>query len=731
MSKESKSLIFKNIVIVSLGMIVLAIFLESLIYIARQDTVVLNKSRGAWLCLIPGVSLLLYFVNFIFSFIDKISIKKSKICLISMGAAIVILQIIVLFFITSSRGITDTFSVVDEALTMLKVKHSMIGNNADYYSKYGNNNFITYVIYKIFQLSKKFHITCFGKILIFFNILCIDFSILFSIRIAKVLRGDIFAIKVLFLIVICPTTYLWLTFTYTNTFSMLFIMAMLYYGIKGLVGKGQKYIYCIITGFLSAIGFAIRPTTIIPLIAICIMYILFNKHIEFVKRMKLLLVLIVTFVILTISILCIIDKHTDKLQKEATFPYTHWIMMGLKDQGYVNKNDVDFTRSFITKEDKKAANIREIKRRIKNLGPMGYGILVANKLEAVWGIGTDDYEAFSFNGEKIHRAYLYVYGDKNGLMLIFCQVFRSFTFLFLLYSVMNQLREKKIDLRFFFSLTLFGVIVFFILWEANKKYSICFTYLILLLTTDGFICLEDSIKKKLHKLEQSMSKIRFGYRSIVSLITLVLFIFMLVDSHYYIENKKEYSKPAVVIGYNNNEYYCLKENTSIIQTFRTANVFNQIQVLTKEKKRTGKKKNYKFELIDETGNILAQELFSNNKINGDKYCIFRFHKVNRNHKNAKYYIKISCIDSREKYISFGYNYTNTMDPYKYGTFAINNQRTNTDLVFSVVYSSYESYTTMLRYIIICLAILLAFIKIIIGRTIWKSDYDVRYGKPNV
>lgn len=431
-----------------------------------------------------------------------------------------------------------------------------------------------------------------------------------------------------------------------------------------------------------------------------------------------LFVLMITFMIFTGSISLIVSRHTDNVQKEATFPYTHWIMMGLKGHGYVNKSDVDFTRSFETKEDKMAAHVSEIKGRIRNLGPVGYGFLVANKLEAVWGIGTDDYQAFNFNGEKIHRLYEYVYGDKNGLMLIYCQVFRVFTFLLLLFSIVNQLREKVIDLRFVISLTLFGAIVFFILWEANKKYSICFTYLILILTTDGFVCLKSYIKGKLvHK-----NNVRVCYRSMVSIIASVLFILMIVDSPYYIRDKKEYRKPAIVMGYNNDVFHCVKEDTSITQSFQTSNVFNQIQILTKGAKSTDKEKDYMFELYDETGRKLVQELFSGSEVNKDNYCIFQFNKTNREQKAANYSIKISCIGSRKKYMLFGYTFTNTNDPYKYGTLTINDQVTNTDLVFSVVNSAYESYTTTLGYSIICLIMLFAFVIMIIGKSIGLGLY---------
>ena len=709
MNRTSKQIIFKKLVLICLSFIASIIFLESLLYIARQDTVILNTRRSALICLIPVLLLISYLIYYIFNLIDKINLKYYKLAIIIMSSIIVILQTIVLLFLTNSKGITDTYYVIDEAMTMLSKSNGIIDNTSVYFSKYGNNNFFTLLLYQLFRFLKSINIKYYIEALTIINVIFIDISIIFTINIANLIKGKNYAIKVLFLILVSPTTYFWLTFTYTNTSSMPFIMGALYFGLKIIKDNKSKLLNTIITGILTAIGFLIRPTTVIPLIAIILFIILTSQIKGFSKKIKVLALLLLTFFLLVGGISSFTNHHLKDTETDTTFPFTHWLMMGLKGQGYVNKEDINYTYSFETKDEKIQANVKEIKKRISNLGPIGYGLLVANKLEVVWGIGTDDYQAFNFNGEQIPPSYQYVYGDKNGLILIYCQVFRAFTFLFLLYSVINQIKQKDFNEIFLLSLTIFGSFIFFILWEANKKYSVCFVFLLLLLTADGLSVFKNHVNNMHNTLQsKKLNKLNIIYQTILACITIALLFFMIVDSKYYMRYKSEYRNPAIVIGYNNDEYFKLDNNNVLQQTFKTQSNFNEIQVLAKGDKSKTKDNSYKFELLDESGNILAQELFSANKINKDKYCVFNINEINSSNKETQYTIKISCLSSQEKYISYGYTITNTRDPYELGILSINNQETNTDLVFSVSYRNIESYTTSFRYIIICFVILTFF-----------------------
>jgi hypothetical protein len=75
--------------------------------------------------------------------------------------------------------------------------------------------------------------------------------------------------------------------------------------------------------------------------------------------------------------------------KQTGYPYTHWIMMGLKGPyGFYDYYDVMYTESFPTKDTRTEANIRMIKARIHNYGFMGLAKLFSTKNLFVWGDGT-------------------------------------------------------------------------------------------------------------------------------------------------------------------------------------------------------------------------------------------------------------------------------------------------------------------------------------------------------
>ena len=76
-------------------------------------------------------------------------------------------------------------------------------------------------------------------------------------------------------------------------------------------------------------------------------------------------------------------------------------------------------------------------------------------------------------------------GHSNTWYLLFMQAFRVATFFFLLVSVLMQIRQRKFDISFVFSLTFLGAVLFFILWEANRKYNVCFMGVYMLLMADG------------------------------------------------------------------------------------------------------------------------------------------------------------------------------------------------------------------------------------------------------
>ncbi len=72
-------------------------------------------------------------------------------------------------------------------------------------------------------------------------------------------------------------------------------------------------------------------------------------------------------------------QTTIEFNKNEQYPITHWMMMGLKGNGGYNLSDSNATSSQKKYQDKKDYNIKVIKKRLKDYGPIGYTKFLLNK----------------------------------------------------------------------------------------------------------------------------------------------------------------------------------------------------------------------------------------------------------------------------------------------------------------------------------------------------------------
>ena len=127
--------------------------------------------------------------------------------------------------------ITDCFTTIDEAIAMLKEHHGLLNNKMAYFARYTNNHFFTILMYYYFRIIRHTGMDYFYSAVLL-NIVCIDLSVFGCFKITDLLFGRKRALGILFLLAVCPTTYLFVSFPYTNTFSMPFITGVLYCGIS-------------------------------------------------------------------------------------------------------------------------------------------------------------------------------------------------------------------------------------------------------------------------------------------------------------------------------------------------------------------------------------------------------------------------------------------------------------------------------------------------------------------
>ena len=645
--------------------------------------------------------------------------KESRYRSILLFGVLVCFQIFFLVFISHPMAISDPARVQNEALLMVQKQHGQMNMQELYFQRYPNNHFIVVLFYYFYKILYFMGIQKVWIPTIILNLISIDIGILFSWLIARRWKGAAMADLLLCLFIVCPTTYVWLTTVYTNTISFPFVMLILYLCLRLQEElekqNGHQSLWALL-GAGMAVGYWIRPTTIIPIIAVALYFIV--RGTQKMKKETVVRCLIGTVLTAGVFTGCfmgcrgLVDRHMDRSRLTGQFPVTHWIMMGLNTDtfGEFSREDESYTMSFDTKDRKHRADVEGIRERVKELGGTGLVYQAMAYMFGVWALSDDDCFNKAAYASDFPGWYRYFMGKDNTWYLLFMQAFRVVTFLFLCGSVLGQIRQKKCDSSYVLSLTFLGAVLFFVLWEANRKYNVCFMGVCLLLMADG-------IGRCLQWMRQKQSVIlrRKNFRIVMAAMTMACIV-LISCIQITIASQTASAQENVIYHCRNNpdsvavSDVSRKEKKHFQRPVLLEQIIRQGQ-LTKEGdkekiilnfdkreeknfsknklKKLQPKKEYKIEVLSlETG----QKLYSR-KVRNDQFS-----------RNGKLVIRLPEIskDTSKGYVirlhHYGKNYTMIpkvsrfpeLDPYPYGSLYINGKKTFYDLSMSILQKKSES-----------------------------------------
>lgn len=667
------------------------IFVLSLLTLENKDKIISELNQNIIFVLTIVLFSIFLIALFVFIYHKLPSGPKiNHIMSISLFTLMLILQILFLLFVSHPMLTADAATVQSQALAMLNTQHGQLDLNIPYFQDYANNHFFVILLYYFYSLLKLFGITNIWLPTIILNVLCLDLGIFISYLSVKKIKSHTLANYFLVLCIFCPTTYVWLTYAYTNIFSIPFVMGVLYLFlcIRESTFEKKTVIYCVLLGICMVLGYLIRPTTILPIIAVILFYIIKyfkKKRSALIKGSIILMACVLTF----LSYKAIQSKHIAGDYAQKSFPITHWIMMGLKGDGGFNPKDRQYTQSFTTKKAKKDANLKVIKERLVSMGGVGYLGLVERKLERVWAWGEDD----AFNKARYAKdyppLYEYVLGSQSFWFKMYMQAFRAITFFFILFSIFRQIRKKECQDIFLYTLTLLGAILFFILWEANVKYNICFLYLCLILMSDGVQTVSEKAYLWQHKhtaLKPYFVKSCFVI-SICSLLLGSVFSCTVFAREDRVCTRQVYY-PGVHDAYSieniNKSPQVLEQTFQVGQSLRK-NKWNHIrlQFQTKQPQRSNEKE-YRIEIFSNPDRKLlySTQIGMNDLEKNASYCIQYTPKLNDKVEN--YSIRLTHIGESYDFQTYVMKYSN-LDNYPYGTLYMDGEETENDLCFQLFF----------------------------------------------
>ncbi len=659
----------------------------------------------------------------IFRLIRKLSEKNRKrltlLCMLLLAGG----QLLFLALIQPQLRY-DPLKIFDMAVEMLRT-HTISGTyETGYFARYTNNYPLTILTYWFLLLLSRLGVpeSWFMPAVQIVNVGCITLSIWLGYQIAKELKGKLFASFFLVVCAICPLSYVWAGYYYTATCSMPCLMGILYLYLrlrKDSSSKAErKALLLALLGLIAVLGFKLRATAAIAFIAVMLDFLLRlwrkrrNGREGFLASCKshgkAWALSGASFLLAASLVLALFSAATERYvqfdYKNTGFPPIHWVMMGARWDGAFDQNDEFYTSSFETKEEKTAADLKVLKERIAEAGPLGLISLAGRKLLNTWVDGTDNY-LYENDYGHYSKPYDYLVGDKSGFLTLYSQAFRALNMLAMgccaLLAFVRLKRRKEYPGLFLVQLTVLGCMAFHLIWETNPLYSISFTFLCLLLLADAVSSLLES-----PAAVPALKKAWMGCGAGFAVLAVLLFL-----------GKKELVEtPIEAWDYSVNQYqyaggydgYVDSYDQTYVQTFTTDKPFNRISIQVINPVGPYNQSAFTVLLTDEDGNIVYRnDRFLSGMVELIKNSYeFVLDEIVPDGPTA-YTLEIApgYIKGEDSLEFLSYN-TGNCDLYAGGSLSIaGEEQKKGDLAFAVYEYEVTTYFSLKQYAVICAGML--------------------------
>lgn len=621
--------------------------------------------------LILGSIIYLLLLIKLYKFIIKLDEKKKRIIVgILLGLQFVLL--IVSSYIISSIPQVDLIHVLTE-INSLNDTGTILNNT--YYSVYPNNRFLLIILYglqKIIPISNQILFSLLGTI-------CISVMSLFTYKTVNKVWDINKGLLSLFICVLSPIFYLYVSYYYTDVLMLPFASTLLYLIVKTKNEENLKFnvLYGLLIGIIAIIGYKIRAVIIFILVAYFV-YLIFIKKILIVLKK---FVPIIIGAILTITCISTIENNFfTNVNVDKEFPMTHWIMMGVneKSNGYYSQDDYNLSSSASNVSERTDLNIKEIKNRLSDLGLFGTVKLLVVKLVSVWGKGDYSYQKYLELVNNFNPSYRYLLEDKNIFINYLLQFSKIVVIFMAIISLINIYKSGK---KSIIAISLFAAVFFYLVWEVCPRYGLSFLPWLILIGTCSYDTLNINYEKfKFYKY----------FKWIILALTLALFAFGFNKYTGISYKENMVAKDSV----SKAKYISLNKEMVITQTLDLYDTFNKIRLKFRfneiEENTT-----YKLELLNQLNEILYKQEFKTNELKNNKYTVFNLDKT---YEKGKYIIKLSSDSSSnlEVYVA----YKEKFDYYPDGILEVNGKEETGDLMFEVVNNEEREIYTYLEYVTI-------------------------------
>ena len=401
----------------------------------------------------------------------------------------------------------DSGRVIDAAYQLsnnIKLQES----TNEYFSYYPNNILITVLFSKIISFSNLVGVGKYSYIIIL--VIQALINIITGILIFEVtenlIKSNSLALLGYFIYIILIGLSPWVSIPYSDSMALIFPIIMFYLYTRLCNGYSKSLnIFLII--FLAVFGCMLKPQTVILFISCAVISISRIRNYNFKNMLRFLILVVFSFGISYSSIKYFSSDRNITLNSELEISYDHFLKMGLNnsnDGGY-STNDVVDSISFKTKEERKEANFKIIKKRLKDYGVRG---LINHQVKKVLVNYNDGTFAWSREGtfyshileknQSIVSNIRNFYYDDGKFHFMFKYITQG-AWLFVLFCLsLNGFLKKKYlndNIRVLF-LALIGLFIFESIFEARARYLYTYVPIFIVTAMLGLKALIDKFKNK-------------------------------------------------------------------------------------------------------------------------------------------------------------------------------------------------------------------------------------------
>lgn len=367
------------------------------------------------------------------------------------------------------------------------------------------------------------------------SVLAVDAGILFSCFIAKKVFGLKTFYLTLWISLLIAAFHPTITVPYSDTLAFPFTAAFLFLVVSAATAKRSavRYSYCAFAGLAFILGYYIKPTVAIAGIALALwLFFCIRKP---SKKNVLRTCSCVALALIGLGIgwginqlakpLAYTQVPTAERQEALEVPMTHFLMMGLnekqdpKSYGFFQE-DVNNTLAIAGVDEKAAFHKEVIRERITAFGIGGLLQHWGNKL--IW-VTTDG--TFFYGGEGIFHAGTPM--AQEGLKSVLQQwnyaetsVYQKYLTNFMqavwlgiaigmvlqLFAERKQKNSLQTAVLFIMQLTIIGLLLFLMLFEARSRYLFLYLPYFCILAANGYIAFISRIKNYKAVCKQTESK---------------------------------------------------------------------------------------------------------------------------------------------------------------------------------------------------------------------------------